>query len=160
MSFCKMQPLPAHCPKTPGDALPAVISLGWLSWFWKGRVAQPEWSEAESKALLQVLLTVRPKHDSASPQGPGEPEGHSDLHLLLWMSLIKEMPALWPWMMSDLKGVSGNFIIKVRKIHFCKDKKIYESNLQPVFLFIPGSFSIFRFYSFILINTDSVKLLT
>lgn len=63
-------------------------------------------------------------------------------------------------MMSDLKGVSGNFIIKVRKIQFCEEKKIYESNLQPVFLFIPGSFSIFGFYSFTLIKTDSVKLLT
>lgn len=56
MNFCKMQPLPAHCPKTPGDPLPAVISLGCLCWFWKGRVAQAEWSKAESKALLQVLL--------------------------------------------------------------------------------------------------------
>lgn len=62
--------------------------------------------------------------------------------------------------MSDLKGVSGNFIIKVRKIQFCEEKKIYESNLQPVFLFIPDSFSIFRLYSFTLIKTDSVKLLT
>lgn len=119
MNFCKMQPLPAHCPKTPGDPLPAVISLGCLCWFWKGRVAQAEWSKAESKALLQVLLP-----DTTVP-------ALARLEVTVSFTCACDVPELGndssvPMDGATSKGGEWPLHHQVRKIQFCKEKKIVK----------------------------------
>lgn len=65
-------------------------------------------------------------------------------------------------MVSDLKGVSGNFITKVRKIQFCKEKKIrkYMKATYNLFLFITWFIFFIQILLLYLIKTGSVNLLT